>query len=102
MIQSESYHQVVDAFGQDNVDKLSPEDLEIAYTIKNVGNMTFEQLQTEIQKSKELADENPILLGYVSLLTNKFFKHKIENSHIFRNVFSINREYINVTKNKFT
>ena len=102
LIQSESYQQLVDAFGQDNVDKLSPEDLEIAYTIKNVGNMTFEQLQTEIQKSKELADENPILLGYVSLLTNKFFKHKIENSHIFRNVFSINREYINVTKNKFT
>lgn len=28
-------------------------------------------------------DENPISLGYVSLLTNKFFKHKIENSHIF-------------------
>ncbi len=60
LIQSESYQQLVDTFGQDNVDKLSPEDLEIAYKIKNVGNMTFEQLQTEIQKSKELADKNPI------------------------------------------
>ena len=63
LIQSESYQQLVDTFGQDNVDKLSPEDLEIAYTIKNIGNMTFEQLQVEIQRSKELADENPISLS---------------------------------------
>ncbi len=60
LIQSESYQQLVDTFGQDNVDKLSPEDLEITYTIKNVGNMTFEQLQVEIQRSKELADKNSI------------------------------------------
>lgn len=72
LIQSESYQQLVDTFGQDNVDKLSPEDLEIAYTIKNVGNMTFEQLQTEIQKVKDSTNENPISLGYVLSLTNKF------------------------------
>ena len=57
LIQSESYQQLVDTFGQDNVDKLSPEDLEIAYTIKNVGNMTFEQLQTEIEKTKQQTNE---------------------------------------------
>ena len=61
LIQSESYQQLVDTFGQDNVDKLSPEDLEIAYTIKNVGNMTFEQLQTEIEKVKDSTNENSVL-----------------------------------------
>ena len=60
LIQSERYQELVDTFGQENVDKLSPEDLEIAYTIKNVGNMTFEQLQTEIQKVKDSTNENPI------------------------------------------
>ena len=60
LIQSESYQQLVDTFGQDNVDKLSPEDLEIAYTIKNVGNMTFEQLQTEIEKTKQQSNETGI------------------------------------------
>lgn len=65
LIQSERYQELVDTFGQENVDKLSPEDLEIAYTIKNVGNMTFEQLQTEIQKVKDSTNENPISLPYI-------------------------------------
>jgi chromosome segregation ATPase len=60
LIQSESYQQLVDTFGQDNVNKLSPEDLEIAYTIKNVGNMTFEQLQTEIEKTKQQTNETGV------------------------------------------
>ncbi len=60
LIQSESYQQLVDTFGQDNVDKLSPEDLEIAYKIENVGNMTFEQLQTEIEKTKQQTNETGI------------------------------------------
>ncbi|MDE7013974.1 MAG: hypothetical protein K2P19_04775, partial [Kineothrix sp.] len=60
LIQSERYQQLVDTFGQENVDKLSPKDLEIAYTIDNVGNMTFEQLQSEIQKIKDSTIENPI------------------------------------------
>ena len=57
LIQSESHQQLVDTFGQENVNKLSPEDLKIAYTIENAGNMTFDQLQTEIQKNKNSADE---------------------------------------------
>ena len=67
LIQSESYQQLVDAFGQDNVDKLSPEDLEIAYTIKNVGTMTFEQFQAEIQKKKE-ATKEPVSLSISSTI----------------------------------
>lgn len=78
LIQSESYQQLVDTFGQDNVDKLSPEDLEIAYTIKNVGNMTFEQLQTEIEKTKQQSNETGISLCYVSPLTNKFKNIKLK------------------------
>lgn len=61
LIQSESYQQLVDTFGQENVDKLSPEDLEIAYTIKNVSNMTFDELQAKIQKVKDSANEIAIL-----------------------------------------
>lgn len=80
MVSAMDYQGLVGLLGQDNVDKLSPEDLVIAYTINNVGNMTFEQLQTEIAKIREIAIENPISLPYVSLLTIK--KHKIENSHI--------------------
>lgn len=63
LIQSESYQQMVDTFGQENVDKLSPEDLEIAYTIENAGNMTFEELQAEIEKMKRIATEQPISLS---------------------------------------
>ena len=58
LIQSERYQQLVDTFGQENVDKLSPKDLEVAYTIENVGNMTFAQLQSEIEKTKQKANEN--------------------------------------------
>ena len=63
LIQSEDYQQLIDTFGQDNVDKLSAEDLEIAYTIKNVGNMTFEQLQAEIQNIKNSANKDPVSLS---------------------------------------
>lgn len=61
LVSAMDYQGLVGLFGQDNVDKLSPEDLEIAYTIKNVGNMTFEQLQAEIQKVKDSANEIAIL-----------------------------------------
>ena len=52
LIQSENYQQLVHTFGQDNIDKLSAKDLELAYTIPNIDNISFEQLQTEIQKIK--------------------------------------------------
>lgn len=42
-----------------------------------------EQAMEKYLSSEATVNENPISLGYVSLLTNKFFKHKIENSHIF-------------------
>ena len=59
LVSAMDYQGLVGLFGQDNVDKLSTEDLEIAYTIKNVGNITFEQLQSEIEKTKEVANELP-------------------------------------------
>ena len=60
LVSAMDYQGLVGLFGHENVDKLSPEDLEIAYQIKNVGNITFEQLQAEIEKAKKVADENPI------------------------------------------
>lgn len=58
LIQSESYQQIVEQFGQDNVNKIAPEDLIFAYQIKNVGDMTFEEFQAEIQRLKDEAS-NP-------------------------------------------
>lgn len=49
------YQGLVGLFGQENIDKLSPEDLEIRYQIKNVGNMTFDEFQAEIQRMKDSA-----------------------------------------------
>lgn len=56
LIQSESYQQLVDQFGQDSVNTLSDEDLTYAYSIENVGDMSFEELQTEIQRLKDEAN----------------------------------------------
>ena len=66
LIQSESYHQLVDTFGQAQVNTLSPEDLRIAYTIENAGNLTFEELQAEIQKLKETADDPKTLFAQLT------------------------------------
>lgn len=60
LVSNMDYQGLVSLFGQENVDKLSPEDLKIAYTIENAGNMTFEQLRAEIQKTKDAADETGI------------------------------------------
>ena len=56
LVQSESYQQLVDTFGQENVDTLTPEDIEIAYTIENAGEMTFDELKAEIQRTKDEAN----------------------------------------------
>lgn len=63
LVSAMDYQGLVSLFGQDNVDKFSPEDLEIAYTIENVGSMTFEQLQNEIQKTKEIVSATPTPLS---------------------------------------
>ena len=57
LVSAMDYQGLVGLFGQEDIDKLSPENLEIAYTIKNVGNMTFEELQAEIQRTKEIVEE---------------------------------------------
>ena len=57
LVSDMDYQRLVGLFGQENVDKLASEDLEIAYQIKNVGNMTFEELQAELEKAKEIINE---------------------------------------------
>jgi len=57
LVSAMDYQGLVGLFGQENVNKLSPEDLEIAYHIKNVGNMTFDELQAEIQRLKEASND---------------------------------------------
>ena len=52
-IQDEEYQQLVDKFGKENVAKIAPEDLTYAYQIKNIGDMSFEELQAEIQRLKD-------------------------------------------------
>ncbi len=91
LIQSEDYQQLIDTFGQDNVDKLSAEDLEIAYTIKNVGNMTFEQLQAEIQNIKNSANKDPVSLSPAQTITqlNTQLKPALDTlSTAWQNIFA--------------
>lgn len=57
LIQPENYQLLVEKFGQDNIDKLTPEDLVFAYKIENIGDMSFEELQAEIQKMKDEASK---------------------------------------------
>ncbi len=60
LVSAMDYQGLVRLFGQENVAKLSSDDLKIAYTIENVGNITFEQLQAEIQKVKDSTNKAPI------------------------------------------
>ncbi len=53
IVQSESYQQLAGLFGEDNISKIAPEDLEIAYSIENVGDITFDELLKEIQRIKD-------------------------------------------------
>lgn len=53
LVQDEEYQQLVDKFGKENVAKIAPEDLTYAYQIKNIGDMSFEELQAEIQRLKD-------------------------------------------------
>lgn len=63
------YQGLVSLFGQENIDKIVPEDLEIAYTIKNIGNMTFDELVAEIQRVKDEANhKDPVTLSVSSTI----------------------------------
>ena len=54
LIQSESYQQLVDTFGQEAVDKLAPEDLEIAYSISSEeADKALEQEKNKIKSELE-------------------------------------------------
>ena len=84
LVSAMDYQGLVGLFGQNDVDKLSPEDLEIAYTIKNVGNMTFEQLQAEIQKVKDSANEiaiSPLSISQTIDQLNTRLKPAMDSLH---------------------
>lgn len=52
LVVSESYNELVSKFGQDNVSKLSPEDLQIAYTVSDGTISSWDELITRIAKAK--------------------------------------------------
>lgn len=58
LVQDEEYQKLVDQFGKENVAKIAPEDLTYAYQIKNIGDMSFEELQAEIQRLKDEAQKS--------------------------------------------
>lgn len=57
-VQDENYNELVNKFGEGNIKKLTPDELEIAYKIKNTGNMSFEDLQKAIEETKKKAEES--------------------------------------------
>lgn len=50
--------RLAELFGRENVDKLSEEDIEIAFRIKDISDMTFEELLAEIERRKEAIAES--------------------------------------------
>ena len=65
------YADLVKRFGKENIDKLSEEDLEIAYKIENVGDMTFDDLQAKIQEVKNASKEDVVEVKGIDLQTAK-------------------------------
>lgn len=73
--------EFVDRIGELKIDELK---IAAGLEIPNATLLSWDELIAKIKEAQNsTVNENPISLGYVSLLTNKFFKHKIENSHIF-------------------
>jgi hypothetical protein len=57
ILQDEKYQQLIDTFGKDNVETLTDDDLQYAYKIENIGELTFEEFVEEIQKAKKEANK---------------------------------------------
>ena len=73
--------EFVDRIGELKIDELK---IAAGLEIPNATLLSWDELIAKIKEAQNsTVNENPISLGDVSLLTNKFFKHKIENSHIF-------------------
>ena len=81
LVQDEEYQRLVDKFGKENIAKIAPEDLTFAYQIKNVGDMSFEEFQAEIQRLKDESqnpDKTDIFSGFLEEQTKAIddFKSK--------------------------
>ncbi len=95
LVSNMDYQGLVGLFGKENVGKLTPEDLEIAYTIKNVGNMTFEQLQDKIRKAKETTEE-PVTISVSDTITqlNTRLKPAFDSlKSAYQNIFTDDGEF---------
>lgn len=93
LVSTMDYQQLVGLFGQENIEKLSPEDLEIAYTIENVGSMTFDEVQTEIQKTKESVDEinssiTPTISSSVEQISRQLEPQFAKLGDVYASIFS--------------
>lgn len=55
-IQSDAYKSLVKQFGSDNILQLTERDLEYAYRIENIGDLTFEELRKEIDDLRAKAE----------------------------------------------
>lgn len=61
LVQTENYQELLELFGEDNIKKIAPEDLTFAYRIKNAGDMTFEEFQKAIEKTKEESQKTDVI-----------------------------------------
>lgn len=61
VVQSENYQELSNRFGEENIKKLTPNELEIAYTIKSTDGMTFEEFQNAIKEEKKAIEEAKLL-----------------------------------------
>lgn len=67
LVYSEQYNELINRFGYENISKLTDEDLEFAYKIENIGNMTFDELVEKIQLARRAAENSVDINSRASL-----------------------------------
>lgn len=61
LVQSEAYQELSKLFGEESIQKLTSDELEIGYTIKNVSGMSFEEFRNAIKEEKEAIEEAKLI-----------------------------------------
>lgn len=99
LVSEMDYQGLVGLFGQKNVDNLPVEDLEIAYKIENIGNITFEQLLNKIQKIKDSANASTIFTAF----ENTDFGTRIQHiTDLFNEGTLSHKEYFSALQTEIT
>ena len=104
LIVSDSYQQLSDKFGADNVSTLSTDDLEIAYEISDDTINTWDELLSKIKEYKEesssIADTASTISSSVSQIATQLKPQFDELAEAYKEIFSDDGFSIDVVDNE--